>query len=124
MKYLKTYETYKEDYNKKFRMIHKLEREIADTSYNIIQEVTELFYTLSVEKNDLYYLEVTDEVIKYLYGDMDKKYIYIKHFERGIQDITTLRDEWLVELMDVMVKKFPDYFEGKNMGFFDLKTKE
>ena len=136
MKFIKLYENYYSEYNKKLRernivskKLKELDKDLNMEKNKMIEIVTDIVKTYSVEgkhKHDNRKLEMNfkvreDSIIEHI--EYNNYAIFVKYFEspkgKHLHDLTSLE---LAELLDIFKDKYPEYFEGKDMGFFDLKT--
>ena len=138
MKYLKLFEKYIDDAIKIEkesddigRKMAKKNKEISNKldSYNIL--IVDAFDDLSEKDGDYKKIKLN------VYNEkLDKKLVELIKLIGGFQlKLITDSKEYILTLeyqnikliaaiLDALVEKFPEYFEGKSMGFFDLKTND
>ena len=140
MKYLKLYEDFLDDAIKLKDDIYEKSRDLdalQDTEYEIKREyqkeITSIFNNYgAVDENDNLVIELNYDVLKTY-----PEYTIVKLMkeQRDTADIwiqcdsetTPIYDSDVVLLsatLKALYEKYPEYKEGKGMGFFDLKTKE
>ena len=139
MKYIKTYESYYSDFDKVEKEIKNKHDEIFNLKqkqnnleiecYNIIDDCFNNFNIYNEKEKAYEILLDYDSVnikISKIMRLKDSPLIFVV-YEKGIiktsQFVDDLDRDVLGSTIDGLTKKFPDYFEGKSMGFFDLKTK-
>ena len=133
MKHIKLYEKFIDDANK-----------IVDNIYHYSDKL-ELSKKEKLEKIDLYLSEITS-AFKNLSEKNNKKkilplnykvdefteFVNLYSYDDNVIKIETKTEilflddtsiQYLAYILDTLYEKYPDYFEGKDMGFFDLKTK-
>jgi len=109
----------------------KKNKEISNKldSYNIL--IVDAFDDLSEKDGDYKKIKLN------VYNEkLDKKLVELIKLIGGFQlKLITDSKEYILTLeyqnikliaaiLDALVEKFPEYFEGKSMGFFDLKTND
>ena len=126
MKHLKLYESYVEDLKKMTDQMHSITFKVNEMRKKCENEIEELFKLYAIK--DGKYMNLTVDIgeiyMLWEYTEcLEKLYVTEKIGEHKIDYIVhNISDQLMVKIMDALVKKFPEYFEGKNMGFFDLKT--
>ena len=138
MKYLKLYENYFDD-------AAKIEKECDDIGFSMKTKNKE--YDNLINSYHILIGEIFDDLSE-IEGDYKKVELNFYNKELGTtleklikfgvgyelklvtdKDTITLINEYqniklLGAILDALKEKYPEYFEGKGMGFFDLKTKE
>jgi len=128
MKYLKLYEDYYTDVDKLQNQIDDARDKLYEIKQEIYSELKKVYDINKDVKNELH-IDIDD--VLYLYEDYRGDYknkisVIIKTSKKTTQSffIIDMDAEELATVMDTVIKKFPEYFEGKSMGFFDLKTND
>ena len=122
MKHLKLYENFKEDVTNIRNQYHALEIKIEDMRSNFISEIQSIF-KIYAEKGKT--LKINSDYIDELYKSISASSgIAVRfHLNRSFIDLYETDISRLAEILDKLKETYPEYFEGKGMGFFDLKTK-
>ena len=146
MKYLKLYENYFDNANKIENKIETLRDKLRnernkkqEMKYLYLSEIVDVFNNLSeVKKEDTrrknlklnYKIKMVDgniieiiELIKFKDNDESSIRVDMSPYQGDSTNLYDMNLRVLSIILDALHYKYPEYFEGKGMGFFDLKTK-
>jgi len=131
VKHLKLYENYFDDASKlasdvdnareKYGTLCEKEKNMKNL---FLKEIGECFEEYAVPGGPLIkFLKIFYFGVEVLYGSKNSGYGCKFNDYGDIKTLSTLSTIYLSKILVALKYKFPEYFEGKDMGFFDLKEK-